>query len=157
MDNNNDKSGAAVKFPPPLIFLLFMLLGAGIHHYWPVTITDITWLKYLGLTLVLAGVVIVIHISRSFKQVETNIEPWKPTSAIISSGYFAYSRNPIYTTFCLAPIGIGLFLNSFWILLSVIPSAYLVYQLAIKKEEAYLEHKFGDEYLAYKNKVRRWL
>ena len=48
-------------------------------------------------------------------------------------------------------------LNSFWVLISFIPSAILVYYVAIKQEERYLERKFGDEYLLYKNKVRRWL
>lgn len=153
----NDKKGAAVKFPPPLVFLLFMLLGGTAHYYWPLVISNQNWLRYLGSGLVLAGLIITLLISRVFKQVETSIEPWQPTTQIISSGFFAYSRNPIYSAFCLITIGIGLFLNNVWILLSFIPSAVLVYQLAIKKEEAYLAQKFGDQYLAYKKKVRRWL
>ena len=103
------------------------------------------------------GIGIVILVAQSFKHAETNIEPWKPTTRIISTGIYAYSRNPVYAGFCLVSIGIGIFFNSFWILISFIPSAILVYYVAIKKEEIYLEKKFGEEYLYYKNKVRRWL
>ena len=59
--------------------------------------------------------------------------------------------------FCLVPLGAGIYLNSLWMVLSFIPAALTVYQVAIKKEEAYLEQKFGEPYLAYKRNVRRWL
>ncbi|WDE07100.1 isoprenylcysteine carboxylmethyltransferase family protein [Thalassomonas viridans] len=157
MDVKDGNKGAAVKFPPPLVFLLFMLLGGGINRYWPLAIADISWLKYFGGALAVAGFAVTFHISRAFKRADTSIEPWKPTTAIISSGYFAYSRNPIYSSFCLITVGLGLFYNSVWVLISFLPSAWVVYLLAIKKEEAYLERKFGEQYLAYKKRVRRWL
>jgi protein-S-isoprenylcysteine O-methyltransferase Ste14 len=75
----------------------------------------------------------------------------------VSSGIFSISRNPIYVALCFANIGIGLILNSWWVLVSFIPAAILVYLITIKSEESYLERKFGDEYLAYKSRVRRWL
>ena len=114
-------------------------------------------LKYLGAAVALFGFSLVVLVSRSFKRVETNIEPWKPTTTIVSTGVFAYSRNPVYAAFCIISIGVGIFLNSIWVLLSVIPSGVLVYYIAIKKEESYLEEKFGEEYRQYKSKVRRWL
>ena len=57
----------------------------------------------------------------------------------------------------LVAIGVGIILNSFWMLFSFLPSAVLVYFVAIKKEETYLEKKYGAEYLQYKKNVRRWL
>jgi protein-S-isoprenylcysteine O-methyltransferase Ste14 len=63
----------------------------------------------------------------------------------------------MYVALCFISIGIGIFFNSIWILLSFMPSAVIVYYIAIKKEEAYLEEKFGEEYVRYKNNVRRWL
>ncbi|MCJ8304221.1 isoprenylcysteine carboxylmethyltransferase family protein, partial [Shewanella sp.] len=91
------------------------------------------------------------------KRVKTNIEPWKPTTKIISTGIYAYSRNPIYLAFCTIPLGLGLFFSHIWLMLSVIPACISVYYLAIRPEEAYLTEKFGDEYLAYRSRVRRWL
>ena len=157
MNIENDKNGAAVKLPPPLIFLILLLVAYGVQYFWPIGVGSSSGLKYIGVGVVLLGIGIVILINRSFKRAETHIEPWKPTTKIISTGIYAYSRNPIYAGFCLVPIGMGVFLNSFWILISFIPAAVLVYYMAIRKEEAYLEKKFGEEYAQYKSKVRRWL
>ncbi len=157
MSIEDDKKGAAVKFPPPLIFLFFLLAAYGLQHFWPISIGSSSGLKYIGGGVIALGIGIVVLVAQSFKRAETNIEPWKPTTKIISTGIYAYSRNPIYTGFCLVLIGIGIFLNSFWILISFIPSAILVNHVAIKKEEKYLEKKFREEYMLYKNKVRRWL
>ncbi len=157
MASEDDKKGPSVKFPPPLIFLFLMIAAYGVHIIHPVDMASLPTLKYTGLLIVVLGFTVIILISRSFKRANTSIEPWKPTTAIISNGVYTYSRNPIYLALCLITIGMGFFLNSLWVLLSVIPAAVLVYYIAIKKEEAYLEKKFGDEYLQYKNKVRRWL
>ncbi len=160
MSIEDDKKGAAVKFPPLLIFLFLLVAAYGLQHFWPISIggsSGSLGLKYIGGGVVMLGIGIVIFAAQSFNRAETNIEPWKPTIKIISTGIYQYSRNPIYTGFCLISIGIGIFLNSFWILISFIPLAILVYYAAIKKEEMYLEKKFGEEYISYKNKVRRWL
>ncbi len=143
MNMEDDKNGAAVKFPPPLIFLFLLLAGYGLQHIWPIGIGASSGLKYIGGGVVMLGIGIVILVAQSFKNAETNIEPWKPTTKIISTGIYAYSRNSIYAGFCLVSIGIGIFLNSFWILISFIPSAVLVYYIAIRKEEVYLEKNSG--------------
>ena len=156
MNIENDKSGASVIFPPPLVFLTLMLAAYGAHHFWPMHLGNLSWFKYLGVVIVMLGICITILARLSFKRAETNIAPWKPTTKIVSTGIFAYTRNPFYVAFCLISIGIGTFFNSSWILLSFIPSAVIIYYTAIKKEEAYLEEKFGEEYVHYKNKVRRW-
>jgi len=157
LNSDKDKKGAAVKFPPPLIFLLMMLFAYGINYYYPINIGVSSKIKYLGWFLVVSSICLVIYISRLFARIETHIEPWKPTTAIISTGIYAYSRNPIYVAFCLIAIGVGIIVNSFWVLFSFLPSAALVYFIAIKKEEDYLQNKFGEEYFQYKNSVRRWL
>ena len=157
MNIEKDKSGASVKFPPPLVFLALMLAAYGVHHFWPMHLGSLSGFKHIGVVIVMLGVCIVILAIRSFKRAETNIEPWKPTTKIVSTGIFAYSRNPMYVALCFISIGIGIFFNSIWILLSFMPSAVIVYYIAIKKEEAYLEEKFAEDYVHYKNNVRRWL
>ncbi len=153
----SDRKGAAVKFPPPAIFALLILLGAGLQYLWPLGLGVPESFEIFGYLLVLFGVAIAIVVNSSFNRVGTAIEPWKPTSAIVTTGLYAWSRNPIYAGFCLINMGIGIANNSLWIFVSFIPAAFLLYHIAIAKEEAYLERKFGDEYLAYKAKVRRWI
>jgi protein-S-isoprenylcysteine O-methyltransferase Ste14 len=106
---------------------------------------------------VLFGITVTILVATSFRRAGTAIEPGKPTTSIVTTGFYAWSRNPIYAGFCLINIGIGIASNSLWIFVSFIPAAFFLYHVAIAKEEAYLEGKFGEEYLAYKKKVRRWV
>lgn len=152
-----DSKGAAVKFPPPAIFAGLILLGAGLQWRWPVGLGIPESVEVVGYLLVLGGIAIAIVVSGYFRRAGTAIEPWKPTTSIVTTGVYAWSRNPIYAGFCLINIGIGVATNSLWIFLSFIPAALLLYYIAIAKEEAYLEKKFGEEYLAYKRKVRRWI
>jgi protein-S-isoprenylcysteine O-methyltransferase Ste14 len=131
-------------------------LAYGFHYLHPIEISSMPNLLTIGAFITILGFVIIFIATHSFKRAQTNIEPWKPTVRIISSGIFAYSRNPIYVAFCIITVGIGLILNSFWVVSSFIPSIIVIFFIAIKREEVYLENKFGQEYLSYKENVRRW-
>lgn len=155
--NQESPDHAQVKFPPPLIFLLLIAISYGLHRLYPLGFGVPKAFTNLGIAITLFGMAVVILIMGVFKRSSTAIEPWKPTSVLITTGFYRWSRNPIYVGFCLFNIGIGVALNSLWIVLSFIPGAILVYYIAIAREEAYLEREFGEEYLAYKRKVRRWL
>jgi len=156
MNIDEDKNGASVKIPPPIVFTFFMLIAYGLHYFLAVDISSLSFFLYFGYFFVTLGLVSLLIASISFRRAQTNIKPWKPTTRIISSGLFAYSRNPIYLAFCAITIGIGFIVNNLWIVLSFIPSIVVIFFTTIKKEEAYLANKFGQEYLAYKEKVRRW-
>jgi len=154
---SQDKKGPGVRFPPPAIFASCILLAAGLHSLWPVHLGIPESVRMLGYVLTLLGVVVAILVATSFRRLGTAIEPWKPTTAIVTTGFYAWSRNPIYAGFCLIAIGVGIASNSLWIVVSFLPAAFFLYHIAIVKEEAYLEEKFGKEYLDYKAKVRRWI
>lgn len=156
-DQSQDKKGAAVKFPPPAIFVLLIFAGAGLHYLVPLPMGVPESFQPVGIAITIFGVAVAILVNGTFKRVGTAIEPWKPTTSLITTGFYRWSRNPIYVGFCLFNIGIGISANNVWILLSFIPGALLVYYIAIAKEEEYLEQKFGQEYLDYKAKVRRWI
>jgi len=153
----NDKKGAGVKFPPPLVFLFWIITGYGIQQVWPLKIGSNSSYHLEGWILVMIGIITILTIKRAFTRAGTSIEPWDPTSKIITTGFYAYSRNPIYISLCIVSMGIGILLNNIWVFISIIPSLFIIYFIAIKKEEVYLEEKFGDEYVQYKQKVRRWL
>lgn len=152
-----DSKGAAVKFPPPLITAAIILSGYGLNLLKPLPITASIYLLAIGCAVIIFALGIIAIAAISFFKARTHIEPWKPTSAIISSGIFRISRNPIYVGLCLSTVGAGLILNSWWVVLAVIPLIWLLYFLVIRLEEDYLRRKFGQEYEDYQQRVRRWL
>jgi protein-S-isoprenylcysteine O-methyltransferase Ste14 len=133
------------------------LLGcAWLTEQWaPLPISGNDALFLPGIVLLLASLALVALFQ--FFRAKTHIEPWQPTSVIIESGVFRYSRNPIYLAYCIAMLGGGLLLDSWWGIVAIAPLAGLLQVLVIRKEETYLETKFGDSYLDYKRRVRRWL
>ena len=153
----HDSKGPGVRFPPPLVFVISLVLGGIVHSIWPVGLIESVLLRYLGVTLCVVALLGLLGIGLMFHRHKTSIEPWKPTSTVMSHGPYAYSRNPIYVGFCFVAIGVGLSQNSLWITLSFLPAAFIVFHTAIVREEKYLEKKFGEEYRRYKEKVRRWL
>jgi protein-S-isoprenylcysteine O-methyltransferase Ste14 len=157
MEEVKSKDNAGVKLPPPLVFLSITLVGFLIEYLSPLSMGVSSTYQFLGILLIFICFVSIVMISKIFKKRETAIKPWESTTNIISTGPYKYSRNPIYVLLCGLPIGLGIYFNSYWVLFAFIPALLLVYLSAVKREEKYLESKFGQEYLAYKGKVRRWL
>jgi len=152
---NQDNPG--VKLPPPVIYFLLGLAGVGLDKFIPLSLGAPEWLQNAGIAVFLAGICLIIYVAKIFKSEGTEIEPWKTTTKIVTYGPYAISRNPIYVAACGVPIGLGLYFNTLWAFFAFIPCLFLVYITAVKKEEKYLQKKFGQEYSDYKAKVRRWL
>ncbi len=87
----------------------------------------------------------------------TNVNPYKPTSGLVVNGPFRFTRNPIYLAFTLLYGGIAALVNALWAIL-LLPILLVIMRCGvIEREERYLEQKFGQEYLRYKERVRRWI
>ncbi|MDH3636617.1 MAG: isoprenylcysteine carboxylmethyltransferase family protein [Gammaproteobacteria bacterium] len=157
MSDIEDRRGPGLKFPPPL--LVIGIIGLGYLVDWivplPISTWDLLWLT--GIALIVLSIILALIALFHFLEAKTHVEPWHPTTTIIDKGLFRYSRNPIYLAFCSTTVGSGLALNSWWIVMGVLPLVYLLQKLVIKREETYLETKFGKVYLDYKSRVRRWL
>ena len=91
------------------------------------------------------------------RDANTNVDPTQPTTTIVTSGPFRFTRNPIYTSLTLLYIGIALIVNSLLTILLLPIILVLMNVGVIAREERYLERKFGTQYLAYKQRVHRWL
>ncbi len=157
MQAHQDKRGPGLKFPPPLLPLSLIGIGYLNDTWLPLPVSERVDLRALGIALIAASLLLALIALFHFLRAKTHVEPWQPTTTIIQSGVFRYSRNPIYLAFCIATLGCGLLLNSWWVLMATVPLAGLLQILVIRREEAYLEDKFGQPYLAYKQSVRRWL
>jgi protein-S-isoprenylcysteine O-methyltransferase Ste14 len=91
------------------------------------------------------------------REAGTNVLPSKPALTLVTSGPFRFTRNPLYVMNALVYLGLTLICNSAWLLGLFVPMLLVIYWGIIRREERYLEAKFGEAYLAYKARVRRWL
>jgi len=148
-----------IGFPPLALFAVILGLALILHWIYPLTIFSKKWLMQIILGII--PIIIAIKIAKSAKeamqQAKTPIHPSKPTTAIVTSGSYSFSRNPLYVTFLLLQIALAILINSLWILIFIIFLFIVLDFWVIEREEAYLERKFGSVYLSYKTKVRRWL
>ncbi len=158
-DNKSDDQAdhPGVIAPPPLIFLSFFAAGFLLDWVWPVAAPLAASPRYwLALALAGVGVAIAIAAFGEFRKAKTHVVPHKPTTAIIVSGPFAYTRNPLYVALALFHAAIAIATGNVWALLLLAPALLVIRYGVIAREERYLEAKFGAEYLAYKGRVRRW-
>ena len=110
----------------------------------------------LSILIVIAGIVMVTT-TRLMLRKKTDPRPDRPTTKIVTEGFFRHSRNPLYISLMTVFCGIAVYANSLWLLL-LLPVLFGALERAVVlREEKYLEKKFGDEYLRYKKKVRRWI
>jgi protein-S-isoprenylcysteine O-methyltransferase Ste14 len=157
--HEGDRDGAAVRIPPPLVYLGGVVVGVLVHGFLlPVRLTLPTGARVsLTAVAILLGLSLMGGAIRLFRRSGQDPKPWEPTPEIISTGVYRFTRNPMYVGMGLLQIGIGVGLANGWILALVPIVLVLVYWTAIRHEEAYLERKFGEAYASYKRSVRRWL
>jgi protein-S-isoprenylcysteine O-methyltransferase Ste14 len=151
----NDKAG--VIAPPPLIFAASVVLGLLVGRVYPVALLPAALARPVGILLLLVPVPIAVSALRELRKARTPVDPYKPTSAIVRTGAFGFSRNPLYVSLILVTLGIACLSNSLWIFLFLVPAVVVLRFGVIAREEAYLDRKFGDDYRRYKTGVRRWL
>lgn len=153
-----ERDGAAVRLPPPLVYGIALLLGAVIQALAPWRLGLALGARAGAAVLVAGlGVALVAAAIGLFRRSGQDPKPWESTPAIISSGIYRFTRNPMYVGMALLQAGIGIGFGNLWIVALVPPVLAVVYWTAIRHEEAYLERKFGDAYRSYKASVRRWL
>jgi protein-S-isoprenylcysteine O-methyltransferase Ste14 len=111
----------------------------------------------LGIALVVAAVLLFGYSVRLFRAAGTPVPARKPTTAIVRSGPYRFSRNPIYLAFSLLQLGIAIWVGSWWLVATLAAAVAIIHWVVIPREERYLETRFGAEYLGYKAAVRRWL
>ncbi len=113
---------------------------------------------WIAIVLFLGPSVLILALSfREFARARTSLRPDRRADALIRTGPFAYSRNPLYVAVVLLILGIGVWVNSTWIWVMVAPLVLVMNTAVIVREERHLERRFGQEYIDYKRAVRRWL
>src|SRR5262245_27077309 len=156
MDDAADTAQVIIR--PPLAWGIAIIAGLALNWLAPLPFLPANlpagWIGAmvfsLGLTL---GVWAIVTITRAGSNVPTNL----PTSTIVESGPYRFTRNPIYVGMFLGLIGLAIAFDNLWPLIMLIPFALVIRYGVVAREEAYLERKFGDVYRGYRSRVRRWL
>ena len=141
---------------PPFIYLWALAIGLGVDWIKPMPARPDRW-GGLGIVFVVLAVGLVVWAARALRAHHTAVQPWKPTTTIVTDGPYALTRNPIYLGFALLLVGIGLWSDKLAVLLMAVPAIAATNSWVIAREESYLKRKFGAPYEAYLSRARRWL
>lgn len=142
---------------PPRVYLASLVMGALLQLAVPLPFLPQTLNVALGAALVVLAIALFSYSVAQLRAAGTPVPARKPTTAIVRTGPYRFSRNPIYLAFSLFQLGIAIWINSLWLLATLVAAVALIHSIAIPREERYLERRFGAEYLDYKASVRRWL
>lgn len=145
------------RLVPPVYFLASIMTMVWVDRYVPIRATVESPYNWMGVIVVISGLVLAIAGNRTFVRNETALRPFTKSTALVQSGVFKISRNPMYLGMTLVLLGGGIYLGSLSALLTVPLFPLLMEWLFIRKEEELLTETFGQAYLDYKKKVRRWL
>jgi protein-S-isoprenylcysteine O-methyltransferase Ste14 len=157
-DGGEQHEGVAAP-PPPLIYLGFLIVGLILNLFYPLSFSSsgTIVLLILGLGIVACGLVVGSSGLMAMRRVGVSPIPWKQPAKLVTDGPFRFSRNPLYVSLTLMYLGISIALNNLWPLMLLAFAIAIVDRGVILQEERFLEKTFGEEYLSYKMRVRRWI
>lgn len=142
-----------VFVPPPLIFAGFLTVGLLIDSG-PSAIGAV---QLVAVALGLVGLALIALALGIFRTTKTRPEPWQPASALVASGIYGLTRNPMYLGMAILSLAVALFFASLPAAILTLIAIIIIDRAVIKREEAYLARRFGEDYAAYRQTVRRWL
>lgn len=153
-----EKDHADVLLPPPVALALCVAAAWLADRVRPAPFLQPgSPLLPLGGALIALGLAIMLWAFLHFRLARTSVLPNRPTTAILSTGPFRYSRNPIYAGMFVMVVGFAVALDSLWQFAALAALFAVLRWGVVAREEAYLTRKFGDAYLDYARQVRRWL
>lgn len=144
---------------PPIILATTVALGCLLQWLLPIgVLATLTpgWRTPAGAVVVLAGVLLAATGRRTLVRLGTNVSPLQPTTALATDGIYGWTRNPLYSGGTLMMLGIAIAFALDWLLLLILPSLLILHFGVVRREEEYLERKFGDRYRSYKSTVARY-
>jgi protein-S-isoprenylcysteine O-methyltransferase Ste14 len=142
---------------PPFVYLISLAAGVLIQIATPLSFLPGTLAVPFGVPLVVLAIALFSYSVAKFRAAGTPVPGGKPTTVIVRTGPYRVSRNPIYLAFSLLQLGIAIWVNSLWLLATLVGAVAIIHWVVIPREEHYLERRFGTQYSDYKASVRRWL
>jgi protein-S-isoprenylcysteine O-methyltransferase Ste14 len=151
------KDHAEVRFHPPVLMAIHLAAALLLGWLVPLPLPVPAFVYGAGMIVVILGLVAAFGALRQMIQANTSSDTHTPTTSVVTTGVYRFTRNPIYIGYLCVLIGIPLIFGNYWGLVLSPLQVILFNRLIIQHEEAYLSEKFGQEYLDYKSRVRRWI
>ena len=149
-------STAGVIAPPPVLYAVPLAIGLLLQRWHPIPILTPPIATFLGIVCVGLGFVGLPAVL-AFRRAQTSPKPWVPSTALVTTGPYRFTRNPMYLGFTLLYLGAALWTNAAWPLLFLPIVLVVMHYGVIVREEAYMARTFGEDYQRYRQRVRRWL
>jgi len=154
------RDSASVITPPPVLAAAVIVLGFVLDWLLPAYVLtlllSLAVRVVVGVALMGAGFALVVSARRAFRSAGTNVKPWKASVTLVVDGVFSWLRNPMYVGGTLFLAGLAILVASDWMLVMTIVFVVIIHFGVIKREERYLEAKFGDAYRRYMSTVPRY-
>jgi protein-S-isoprenylcysteine O-methyltransferase Ste14 len=151
-----DTSNVIVR--PPIAWALAFIVGLGLDWLYPMPFVPVfVPTVWVGSAIFATGFLPAIWAIVTFRKAGTRVETNKPTTTVVASGPYRFTRNPIYVGMFLGQIGFAVGFNSLWLLATLVVFYVVICYGVVVREERYLERKFAGKYPDYKSRVRRWL
>lgn len=143
--------------PPPTIFGVAFLAGLGFDFIYPLPRTPL-WLQLISGTAIIAlGILLIRSSMQCIDRAGATYDPYAPSTVLVTSGIYQYTRNPGYLGLAVIQLGLALMIDSPWIAFTTVVAVVVISQFVIKLEEEKLSRTFGQDYQDYLGKVRRWI
>lgn len=146
-----------LRLPPPVIYALPSVVGVVVDLAVPLPLLPHGAALALGAVAVITAAALFVWAARTMFAAGEHPAPDRPTGSIVRGGPYRFSRNPLYLAFTLFAAGVALVVNSGWGLALLVPSVVATHYWVIVPEERYLQGRLGEEYRAYRARVRRWI
>ena len=159
MSDSSSPANAGVHYPPPLLYVAGIAAGwlAQRAHALPITGHPSTIRTTLAVAFALGWLAVFAAASGAFVRHRTTLIPNRPAAALVTSGIYRFTRNPMYVSLVLLYLAVTLVLDSWWPIVFLPLVLIAVDRLIIRREERYLAHAFPEEYAGYRAQVRRWV
>lgn len=142
---------------PPVYMVLGLMAMTALHLFVPLARTvPVPW-SYAGAVLIVLGIAITATAAGAFAHAGTPIRPFEPSTALVTTGVYRYTRNPMYLGLVLILLGAAVMFGTLSAFLPIPIFVWIIQTRFILGEEQFLEKLFGQQYLDYKRRVRRWL
>jgi protein-S-isoprenylcysteine O-methyltransferase Ste14 len=145
------------RIVPPVYLLITLVVMAALHLGAPIMRIFAPPYSYGGAVLLILGIAVSGISAGAFAKAGTPVVPFERSTVLVVGGFYRYTRNPMYLGMVTALLGVAMLFGTLSAFLPIPIFVWIIQKHFIEGEERFLEEIFGEQYLAYKGKVRRWL